>query len=197
MNVRKPIITGLISLATLVPCKAQKAVQFASETGVTGEINKELSYFSGIHGILSQSKNQTDIYCGMVVDAEKHFTFESQLENEYGWAKNISSWVRETFHLSNNENNLLSEVAPLKVNASSGKFDGFFAPVYMLHNDFKGKESKQGVGLVLNSMYNIDSNNALKLEAEYTTEPAKNLFNTHFGKLKDSISLVFSYIRNF
>ena len=51
MNVRKPIITSLISLAALAPCKAQKAVQFLSETGVNGEINKELSYITGMHAV--------------------------------------------------------------------------------------------------------------------------------------------------
>ncbi len=197
MNVRKPIITSLISLAALAPCKAQKAVQLVSETGVNGEINKELSYIAGMHAVLSKSKNQTDIYCGMVVDAEKQFTFESQLENEYSWTKNISSWVRETFHLSKNENNLLSEVAPIKANTSLGKFDGSLAPVYMLHNDFRGKETKQGLGLVLSTMYNIDSSNALKFEAEYATEPAKNLFSTQFSKLKDGISYVIAYIKTF
>lgn len=197
MNFRKPIITGLMSLASFAPCKAQKVVQFASETGVTGEINKELSYTAGLHTILSKSKNQTDIYCGMVVDAEKNFMFESQLENEYEWAKNIGSWVRETLHLSKNEKNLLSEVAPIKMNTSLGKIDAFVAPVYMLHNDFKGKETKQGVGLVLSSLYNIDSKNSLKFEAEYASEPSKNLFDTKFGKLKDCISGIISYIRNF
>ena len=197
MFIKKPIIAGLMSLATFAPCKAQKAVQFVSESGVTGEINKELSYFGGLHANILKSKNNTDIYCGMVVDAEKQFTFESQLENEYSWTENLSSWVRETFHLSKIENNLKSEVSPVKLNKSFDKFDTSVAPVYVMQNDFKEKETQQGLGIVLDAVYNIDSKNAMKFEAEYETEPAKNLFKTHFGKLKDGVSFVVSYLRNF
>lgn len=197
MKVRTPIIACLMSLSAIAPCKAQKAVQLSSETGVSGEINKELSYFSGLHANYSKSKNNTDLYCGMVVDAEKQVTFESQLENEYSWTENISSWIRETFNLSKAENNLKSELAPLKINKSVKKFDTSLAPAYIIQNDFRDKNTKQGVGVVLNAVYNIDSNNALKLEAEYETEPSKNLFDTHFGKLKNNISYVISYIGKF
>lgn len=190
-------MAGLMSIATLSPCKAQKTVQIVSETGITGEINKELSYFGGLHAELPGIKNNADLYCGMVVDAGKQVTFESQLENDYSWNKNISSWIRETFHLSKNENNLKSELAPLKINKSLNNFDTFIAPVYVMQNDFKEKETRHGLGLVCDAIYNIDSNNSLKFEAEYETEPAKNLFKTHFGKLKDNISYVISYLRRF
>ena len=196
INVRKPIITGLMSIATLGACKAQ-AVQLSSETGVTGNLNQEMVYFSGMHAVLNKQKNTTDMYCGMVVNPEKQLTFESQLENEYSWTKNISSWVRETFHLSKEENNLTSEIAPIKINNSFDKFDTFAAPVYLIGNDFKEKEHIQALGLVLSTVYNIDSNNSIKFEAEYTSEPAKNIFKTKFGKLKDNISYIISYIKNF
>ena len=197
MNVKKPILTGIISLSALAPCMAQRTVQFASESGVAGFINNEAVYFNGVHANLLNEKNNTDIYCGMVLDTDKNVTFETQLENEYSWTNNLSSWIRETFHLSKYENNLTSEVAPVKLNKSFKKLDTFVAPVYIAENDFKERENYQGVGVVLNATYNPDSNNSVKFEAEYTSEPAKNLFNTTFGKLKDNISYVISYIHNF
>ena len=196
MNVKKTMMAGLMGMAVLVPVKAQN-VRILSETGVTGDINKELLYSGGLHAEISSSKNTADFYGGMLVDSEKQFTFESQFENEYSWTENLSSWIRETFHLSKRENNLTSEVAPIKVNKSFNKFDTSLAPVYIMQNDFKEHENTQGVGMVLSTIYNVDSDNALKFEAEYSTEPAKNLFETRFGKLKDSISYVISYLRKF
>lgn len=197
MFIKKPIIAGLMSLATFAPCKAQKAVQFVSESGVTGEINKELSYFGGLHANILKSKNNTDIYCGMVVDAEKQFTFESQLENEYSWTENLSSWIRETFHLSKRESNLTSEVAPVKINTSVKKLDISVMPAYTIQHDFREKDAKQGLNAILNTVYNIDSKNSLEFEAVYSSEPAKNLFKTSFGKLKDNFSASLSYLRKF
>ena len=197
MNVKKPIIVGLMSMATLGACKAQSAIEFATETGVNGMLNDRLVYSGGLHAILEKEKNATDMYCGMMVDSDKQFTFESQLENEYSWTKNISSWVRETFHLSKKENNLTSEVAPIKANASYNKFDSFVAPVYIMQNDFKEKETMQNLGVVLNTTYHFDTNNSIKLEAEYTSKPTKNIFKTQFGKLKDNLSYIVSYIRKF
>ena len=194
MIVRKPIIVGLMGLAALGTCKAQK-VQFATETGVNGAPNQELTYFNGLHTIFDNNKNNTDVYCGLVADTEKQFTFETQLENEYSWTNNISSWVRETFHLSKRENNLTSEFAPIKANVPINKFDTFVAPVYILQNDFKEKEHVQSIGVVLNATYNADESNSIKFEAEYASEPAKNIFKTSFGKLKDNLSYIVSYIR--
>jgi len=197
MNVKKPIIAGLMSLSALGYCSAQKSVQIMSETGVSGNFNQEQVFSGGLHAILSQGKNCTDVYCGMLADTKKQLTLETQLENEYSWAKNFSSWIRETFHLSKDENNLTSELAPVKINKSIGKFDTFAAPVYVVLNDFKEKENAQCAGLVLNSTYNIDNKSAIKFEAEYCTQPAKNIFETSFGKLKDSMTYVISYIMQF
>jgi hypothetical protein len=154
-------------------------------------------YSGGVHANLSGMKNNADVYLGMIIDTEKQFTFESQLENDYSWTKNISSWIRETFHLSKKENNLCSELAPVKFNTSYKKFDTSLAPVYMIQNDFREKETTQCAGVVWNTTYNIDSNNSLEFEAAYTSKPEKNLFKTCFGKLKDSISYQLSYLRKF
>ena len=71
MNVREPIITSLISLATFVPCKAQKTLRIASETGLTGVINKEASFYNGIDIILPRGKNVTTLYGGGSVQPNK------------------------------------------------------------------------------------------------------------------------------
>ncbi len=197
MNVKRPILAGLMSLSALSLCNAQKPVQLMTETGVVGMIDDELVYTGGLHAVMQQNKNNTDIYCGMLVDQDRQFTFESQLENEYSWTKNLSSWIRETFHLSKEENNLTSEIAPVKFNKSIGKFDNSVAPVYVLANDFKEKENVQCAGLVLNSTYNIDSKNALKFEAEYITKPVKNIFDTTFNSFKDGFAYMVAYIRQF
>ena len=197
MNVKKPILAGLMSLSAIGLCNAQKPVQFMTETGVGGNLKEEQLFGGGIHAIFTQDKNCTDVYCGMLADTEKRITLETQLENEYSWTKNISSWVRETFHLSKAENNLTSELAPIKINKSFGKFDTFAAPVYIGLNDFKEKEHAQCAGLVLHSTYNIDNKSAIKFEAEYYTNPAKSIFETSFGKFKESIVYVVSYLRQF
>ena len=197
MKARKVILTSLISLATLAPCKAQRVAQFISETGVTGEINKELAYFGGIHVEFSGSKLCSDLYSGIIVNPQKQATFEVCSENDYKWAKNIGSWLRETFHLSKRESNLSSEIAPVKFYTSTGKLDVSVAPAYTLQNDFREKEMKQGLSTVLSTNYNIDSNNTLKFETSYSSEPTKNLFDTTFGKLKNNISCVFSYLMKF
>ena len=197
MRIAKPILSGLMCFASFSPVKAQKALQISVEAGVNGGINKEFSYFQGLHGVLNKEKNVTDMYCGFVLDSDKNCTFEGQLENEYSWSKNIGSWVRETFHLSKSETSLSSEIAPAKINKSFGKFDTFVAPVYKLDNDFRQKEAEQSLGVVLNATYNADSKNSVKFEAEYTSVPNKNLFKTKFENFKDNLSLVVSYIRNF
>jgi len=197
MSVRTPILAGLMGMTALGLCRAQKAVEFSSEAGVSGNFSGEVVYYGGLHGVLSKKNNCTDLYCGAIIDSDKRCTFESQLENEYSWNKHISSWIRETFHLSKQETALTSEIAPIKVNKSFKKFDAFVAPAYILANDFRDGETWQCLGIVLNTMYNINSKNSIKFEAEYITDPAKNIFKTKFGSFKDNTSYVVSYIRNF
>lgn len=197
MNVRKPIITSLISLATLAPCKAQKAVQLVSETGITGALNKEASFYGGMNFQLPRGRNFTDLYAGVNVQPDKKTSFVGLAINNFSWTKNISSWARETFVASKRGANSQLEVAPIRANADVGKFNFSLSPSYTMYNDFKEGTTKQGINTIFQTTYSMTPKDIIFAEAKYTSEPSKNLFNTHFGKLKDNISYMVSYMRKF
>lgn len=197
MNVRKPIITSLISIATLAPCKAQKAVQLVSETGITGVVNKEASFYGGMNFQLPRGRNFTDLYAGVNVQQDKKTSFVGLAINNFSWTKNISSWVRETFVASKRGANSQLEVAPVRANADVGKFNFSLSPSYTMYNDFKEGTTTQGINTIFQTTYSITPRDIVFAEAKYTSEPSKNLFNTHFGKLKDNISYMVSYMRKF
>ena len=197
MNVRKPIITNLISLATLAPCKAQKAVQLVSETGITGVVNKEASFYGGMNFQLPRGRNFTDLYAGVNVQPDKKTSFVGLAINNFSWTKNISSWVRETFVASKRGVNSQLEIAPVRANADVGKFNFSLSPSYTLYNDFKEGTATQGINTIFQTTYSMTPRDIIFAEAKYTSEPSKNLFNTHFGKLKDNISYMVSYMRKF
>ncbi len=197
MNVRKPIITSLISLATLAPCKAQKAVQLVSETGITGVVNKEASFYGGMNFQLPRGRNFTDLYAGVNVQQDKKTSFVGLAINNFSWTKNISSWVRETFVASEKGANSQLEIAPVRANADVGKFNFSLSPSYTMYNDFKEGTTTQGINTIFQTTYSMTPRDIVFAEAKYTSEPSKNLFNTHFGKLKDNISYMVSYMRKF
>ena len=196
MNVRKPILTSLIGLATLAPCKAQKPVQLVSETGITGVVNKEASFYSGMNFQYIKEKNFSDIFAGASVSPDKNVSFFGLGINNYSWTKNISTWARETFVAAKNTSKSTLEVAPVKANASIGKFNFAFSPAYTLHNDFKTGSTTQGVNTIFQTSYSISPKDMIFAEAKYTSEPAGNLFKTRFGKLKDNIAYFICYMRN-
>lgn len=197
MNVRKPIITSLISLATLAPCKAQKAVQLVSETGITGVVNKEASFYGGMNFQLPRGRNFTDLYAGVNVQPDKKTSFVGLAINNFSWTKNISSWVRETFVASKRGANSQLEIAPIRANVDVGKFNFSLSPSYTMYNDFKEGTTTQGINTIFQTTYSMTPKDIIFAEAKYTSEPSKNLFNTHFGKLKDNISYMVSYMRKF
>ena len=192
MNVRKPIITSLISLATLAPCKAQKAVQLVSETGITGVVNKEASFYGGMNFQLPRGRNFTDLYAGVNVQPDKKTSFVGLAINNFSWTKNISSWARETFVASKRGANSQLEIAPIRANADVGKFNFSLSPSYTMYNDFKEGTTTQGINTIFQTTYSMTPRDIIFAEAKYTSEPSKNLFNTHFGKLKDNISYMVS-----
>ena len=197
MNVRKPIITSLISLATLAPCKAQKAVQLVSETGITGVVNKEASFYGGMNFQLPRGRNFTDLYAGVNVQPDKKTSFVGLAINNFSWTKNISSWARETFVASKRGANSQLEIAPIRANVDVGKFNFSLSPSYTMYNDFKEGTTTQGINTIFQTTYSMTPKDIIFAEAKYTSEPSKNLFNTYFGKLKDNISYMVSYMRKF
>ena len=196
MNVRKPIVTSLISLATFAPCKAQKAVQLVSETGITGVVNKDGSFYTGMNLQFIKEKNFSDIFAGASVSQDKNVSFFGLGINNYSWTKNISTWARETFVAAKNTSESTLEVAPIKVNADAGKFNFAFSPAYTLHNDFRTGSTTQGINTIAQISYSISPKDIIFAEAKYTSEPADNLFKTCFGKLKDNIAYYICYMRN-
>ena len=197
MNVKKPIITGLMSLATIMPCKAQRAVQLVSETGVSGVANKEISFYNGMNFEFARGRNYTDLYAGIGVKSDKKASFVALAINDFPWTKNISSWARETFVASNRDASSTLEVAPIKANAGVGKFNFSFSPAYALYNDFRAGTTQQGFNPMVHATYSLSPKETIWAEAKYSSEPAKNLFDTHFGKFKDNISYMISYLRKF
>jgi hypothetical protein len=66
-----------------------------------------------------------------------------------------------------------------------------------MYNDFKEGTTTQGINTIFQTTYSMTPKDIIFAEAKYTSEPSKNLFNTHFGKLKDNISYMVSYMRKF
>lgn len=189
MKVRQIIMTGLMSLATLAPCKAQKAMHLVSEAGITGAVNKEMSYIGGLNVQILGGKNFADAFAGIKVNPDKKASFASLFINNYSWTKNISSWVRETFFASERGSNSILQVSPVRGNANVGKkLNVSLNPSYTLYNDFGEGTTTQGISTISQVTYSIDPKTQLFFEASYSSEPAKNLFNTHFGKFKDNAS---------
>ena len=197
MNIRKPIIAGLMSIATIAPCKAQKTVQLVSETGVSGMMNKELSFYNGVNFEFAKSRNYADFYAGISVQPDKKASFVALAIDNFPWTKNISSWARETFVASNRGANSTLEVAPVRASANVGKFNFSLSPSYALYNDFKAGTTQQGFNPIVQATYPLSPKETIWVEAKYSTEPSKNLFNTRFGKLKDNVSYMVSYLRKF
>ena len=196
MKVRKPIIASLIGLTTLAPCKAQRPVQFVSETGITGVVNKDASFYTGMNVQLIKDKNFTDLFAGASVNPDKKPTFIGIGINNFSWTKNISTWARETFVVSKEVSKSTFEAAPVKANITAGKFNFAFSPAYTMHNDFRNGTTRHGINTIFQTSYSISPKEMIFAEAKYTSEPAKNLFNTHFGKFKDNISYFIAYMRN-
>ena len=86
MKLKKSILAGLMCLLPFAPCKAQKAVHFATRTGLVGKINK-VSYLGGVDVLLSKNKNFTDIFTGVMVQPDKTATFALRGVNNYSWTK--------------------------------------------------------------------------------------------------------------
>ena len=196
MNIKRPIVAGMIGLTALVPCKAQRAIKLVSETGITGVVNKEAAFYTGINLQLPKEKNFSDLFIGTSVTPDKNISFLGLAINNFAWTKNISSWVRESFVAAKQTAASTLEVAPLKANATVGKFNFAISPAYTLHSDFKSGNTTQGINTIFQTSYSISPKDMIFAEAKYTSEPAKNLFNTHFEKFKDNISYFIAYMRN-
>lgn len=197
MKVRQTIIAGVMSLATLAPCKAQKPIQLVSETGITGIINKETSFYGGMNVLLNSGKNFTDLFAGTGVHPDKKVSFIALGINNFSWTKHISSWAREVFIASKKDAKSVLEISPIKLNTDIGKFNFALGPAYTIYNDFKKGTARQGINTIFQTTYKISPKEKIFAEAKYTSEPSKNLFNTHFGKLKNNISYMLAYMRNF
>ena len=196
MNVRKQILTSLISLATFAPMKAQKPVRFVSETGITGVMKNEASYYTGMNFEFPRGKNYTDLYGGITMKPNQQASFVGLIINNFSWTKNISSWARETFSAGHDVKSTL-QVAPVCTNAKAGKFNFSFKPSYVMYNDLKKGSTTQGVGAIFQTTYSMTPKDMLFFEGAYASEPSKNLFHTHFGNFKDNFSYMFSYMRRF
>lgn len=196
MNVRKPILAGLMGIAALAPCKAQKAVQLVSESGISGVINKEASCYSGMNFEFIRDKNFSDLYAGIGIKPDKEVSFCALAINNYAWTKNISSWARETFVISKGGTTSTLEAAPVRANIDVKKFNFSLSPAYTLYNDFREGVTTQGINTIFQTTYSMSPKDMLFVEAKYTSKPTKNLFNTHFGKFKDNIAYMISYLRN-
>lgn len=196
MNVRKPIIAGLMGLTTIAPCKAQKPIQLVSETGISGVINKEASFYTGMNFESIRGRNFSDLYAGINVQPNKNTSFVALGIHNHAWNKNFSSWGRETFVTSNRATNSTLEVAPIRTNVNIGKFNFSISPSYTLYNNFRGVEkgTKQGINTILQMVYKLSKKEKFFVEAKYSSEPAKNLFNTTFGKPKNNTSYMASYL---
>ncbi len=196
MKVRKPIIAGLMALSTLAPCKAQKAVQLVSETGITGVVNKEASFYSGMNVQFIGERNFADIFGGASVSPDKKVSFLALAINNFSWTKNLSTWARETVVAAKSGVSAVTEISPLKVNADAGRFNFAFGPAYTVYNDFRAGTTTQGINTIFQTSYKISPREMIFAEAKYTSEPNQNLFKTQFGNLKNNISYFIAYMLN-
>ena len=193
MNVRKPILTGLLGIASLAPCKAQNPVQFFSEVGVTGVVTKNNLFYGGMNMGINAGKNYTNLYAGVTLNQKKQAGITGLVFNNYSWNKNLSSWARDVVSTSGNT----LEVAPVKATLKAGKFDFSVAPAYTLYNDFESGKTTQGINFISQTVYSINNKNKIFFEGKYMTEPSNKLTNTRFGKFKDNFSYMCSYLYYF
>ena len=75
VDIRKPIITGIMGLTAIGVCKAQKPVEVFSETGLTGVVHKEAVYYGGMNLGIPTEKNYTDVFAGMTINSDKKASF--------------------------------------------------------------------------------------------------------------------------
>ena len=123
--------------------------------------------------------------------------FVALIINNYPWTKNISTWARETFSASKGSVRSALQVAPVKASKKAGKFNLSLSPSYVLYNNFTQGTTTHGVSAISQITYNMTPKDMLFFEGAYSSEPAKNLFHTHFGNFKDNFSYMFSYMRRF
>lgn len=197
MNIKKPVLAGLMCLATIAPCKAQKPVQFASSTAINRSISNKISVFSGLDILIPKKNNMTDIFSGVMLQQDKTTSLVFKVVDNYSWTKHISSYVREALMISGKGTNSTLEVAPIKANANVNKFNFSLGPAYTLYNDFKNGTTTQGINMIFQTTYSMTPKDKLIAEAKYVSTPSKNLFDTHFGKLKDNTSVMIAYMRIF
>ena len=197
MKIRNIAVAGLMGLASIVPGKAQKPVQFIAETGVTGALHSVPLFYGGMNAAFPKGKNYTDVFAGVGINTNKQASFLGLAVNNYSWTKNISSWAREIFVASDRGLNSTLELSPIKANVNVGKFNLSLNPAYAIYNDFRNKTIKQGINTILQAIYPASPKDKIFIEAKYASEPDKNLFNTRFGKLENNFSYMISYMRNF
>ena len=200
MKVNRPILAGIISLASLAPCKAQKGVQLVSETGFTGVIHKQDVFYTGMNFCFNsgkKGKNFTDLYAGINVPLKNDKpSFVALAINNYSWTKNVSSWARGVFSTTFGNAKTTIEAAPVRVNEKFGKFNFSFGPAYAIYHNFKNRTTTQGFNPIFQTTYTINPKVKIFGEFKYTTEPAKNLFDTKFGKFKDNMNYMVACMIN-
>ena len=189
MKVKRIVTTGLMSLATLVPCKAQKAVQLVSESGITGSVNNTVSYINGLNLQFIGNRNFADVFAGLKIHNDKTTSFASLFVDNFSWTKHISSWFRGTLICSERDANLFIQTAPVAGNVNIGKkINISIKPCHIMSSNLKDGTTTQSVGAISQMTYSIDPRTQLFFEASYSSKSTKNLFNTHFGKFKDNTS---------
>ena len=113
MKIRNIAVAGLMGLASIVPGKAQKPVQFIAETGVTGALHSVPLFYGGMNAAFPKGKNYTDVFAGVGINTNKQASFLGLAVNNYSWTKNISSWAREIFVASDRGLNSTLELSPI------------------------------------------------------------------------------------
>lgn len=201
MNIKRSVVTGLMGLTTLAPCKAQK-VMLAPEVGVSGALKKEMSCYGGLNVQFPRAKSFSDLYGGVSVNPDKKASFVGLAIHDQTWHQNVchpnfkvdvGSWGRETFIASNRNTNSILEIAPVRVKTSTGKVSFSLNPSYALYNDFREGTTTHGINTIVQATYSTPSY-TLWGEAKYSSEPAQNICNTLFGNVKDNLSYMLSCI---
>ena len=195
LNIRKPLIIGMLGLASICPLKAQKAMQVIPEVGVFGNVKSVPTLVGGINGAIAEGNNYADVFIGGTLSNQGVPGFSGIVFDNLSWSKNFSSWARDFFLASKNGVTSTLDFAPIKYNAQAGKFNFSVMPAYSRNDDFVNHTATHNVKVISQTMLSMTPKDRLCLEMQYGTIPTENINDTYFGNFSDSFGFTTTYSR--
>lgn len=204
MKIKQNALIGLMGLSSAIgglnaQTPAKITPKLFSEIGVAGFLKQDMLLYRGANIGLSSKHNDFNAFFGATLNSDKKSNFISIFTNTFKWNKYspVSTWGRTMFAYSKRVKQMALEVAPVRLNFSSGKFDFSFNPAAAVIKDFKNKTVKFGVNTIFQTIYSLNPKSKLFVEVNYHSAESDKIKNIKFNSPFDNTSYKVTYLRYF